>query len=380
MVIDSVSVEQSVSPLTIDELAGFFRDTSERVTFVGGATELHVGNPLDPVDTVVRTGKLDRITEYVPADLTIHVEAGVRVGTLLDVLGERRQLLPLDPWTGPEATIGGVVATNAQGALRTVGTIRDWIIGMKVVHSDGRVSKTGGRVVKNVSGYDLAKLYTGSIGSLGAIAEVSFKLRAAWEATATACLPVADMEDAVRIIRDIRSGPVQPIAFVWTGPAHTIGVRFGEHPDAVRWQLGALPGGDWHHLEGDDERAFWDGVAGDFRAMPEPVVRVVARPSDVAGVIRDFTTSSWIAHAGLGTVMMSVGASGFTDRLRALRSRFPCVIERAAVDDRRTGGTFGVSGPAYDLMKGMKRAMDPGGRLNPGRHVDGERPWDGEGA
>lgn len=378
MVVDSVSVERSVSPRTIDEMAGFFRESIGRATFVGGGTQLGAGNPLGPVDTVVRTDKLDRITEYVPADLTIHVEAGVRVGTLLDTLGERGQLLPLDPWNGPEATIGGIVATNAQGALRTVGTIRDWIIGMKVVHPDGRMSKTGGRVVKNVSGYDLAKLYTGSIGSLGAIAEVSFKLRAAWEATATACLRVADPDDAVRIVREIRLGPVQPIAFVWTGPPDTVAVKFGEHPDAVRWQLGALPAGDWKHLDGEGERAFWGRIAGGYNAMPDPVVRVVARPSDLAGVIRDFTPSNWIAHAGLGTVMMSVGASGFPERLRALRSRFPCVIERARVEDRRSGGTFGVSGAAYDLMARLKHALDPEGRSNPGRHVDGERPWNGE--
>jgi glycolate oxidase FAD binding subunit len=379
IVVDSVQVDHIVRPVTVEEMAAWLGDAPGPVAFVGGGTELEAGNPLGRVDAVIRTDGLDRITEYVPADLTIHVEGGVRVGALMDVIGDRRQLLPLDPWNGPDATIGGIVATNAQGPLRTVGTVRDWIIGMTVVHADGRVSKTGGRVVKNVSGYDVAKLYTGSLGSLAAIAEVSFKLRAAWEATASARLVVGDLDGAARIVREIRMGPVEPVSLVWSGPEHAIAVRFGEHPDAVRWQMAALPAGDWEHVDGDAERALWDAVRVHYHALPEPVVRVVARPTEVAGLIREFAPAAWVAHAALGTVLMSLppAGPGFAARLGSLRSRFPAVVERAPVADRREVGVFGVSGVEYDIMRRMKTTFDPAGRLNPGRHIDGESPFPG---
>ena len=108
------------------------------------------------------------------------------LGQLEHALLENNQFLPIDPWNGPGATIGGIVAADAQGPFRATGTIRDWIIGMKVVHADGQVSKTGGRVVKNVTGYDLARLYVGSLGTLAIIVEISLKLRAKFPKTATA--------------------------------------------------------------------------------------------------------------------------------------------------------------------------------------------------
>src|SRR4051812_3572657 len=147
---------------------------------------MEFGNPLRAADCVVDLSGLSRITTYNPAELTIHVEAGTTLGQIQSALTPNKQALPLDPWNGPSATIGGIAATNAQGPMRAMGGIRDWIIGMRVVHVDGRVSKTGGRVVKNVTGYDLAKLYTGSLGSLAMIAEISFKLRAQFPKTATA--------------------------------------------------------------------------------------------------------------------------------------------------------------------------------------------------
>src|SRR6185436_2725773 len=154
----------------------------------------------------------NRITTYNPAELTIHVEAGVTLGTIQDALAENRQALPLDPWNGREATICGIAAANAQGPLRGTGSIRDWIIGMTVVHADGHSSKTGGRVVKNVTGYDLAKLYTGSLGSLAVITEISFKLRPRFERTATAIAEFESQAEALTALKGLQKSPLQPIA------------------------------------------------------------------------------------------------------------------------------------------------------------------------
>src|SRR6185503_906005 len=167
---------------------------------IGAGTQLEFGNPLNRADCVVSLAKLNRITTYNPAELTIHVEAGVTLGTIQAALAENNQALLLDPWNGPDATIGGIAAANAQGPLRAAGTIRDWVIGMRVVHADGRFSKTGGRVVKNVTGYDLSKMYTGSLGTLALIAEISLKVRSRFGKTATAIAACSELEEALSLL------------------------------------------------------------------------------------------------------------------------------------------------------------------------------------
>src|SRR5262249_30086033 len=155
--------------------------------------------------------------------------------------------LPLDPWNGAAATIGGIASPNAQGPLRPTGTIRDWIIGMRVVHVDGRVSKTGGRVVKNVTGYGLAKLYTGSLRSLAIIAEISFKVLRCLGKTATALARFERLADALATVSAIRKSPLLPVCceLIHTGSAHSVGVRFEEHPTAIAGQVAQLPHADW---------------------------------------------------------------------------------------------------------------------------------------
>lgn len=368
MIVDSQEVDRVLSPSSATELSDMMRSESGAIAPVGAGTELRMGNPLQPIDTVIVTTGLDKIAAYVPSDLTIHVESGVRLGQLRAALEEYGQMLPLDPWNGPDATIGGIVATNAQGPLRAVGTVRDWIIGMKLVHLGGRESKTGGRVVKNVSGYDLAKLYTGSLGSLAVISEISFKLRAAYETTASARLSVAGLQEAVEIIRQIRTGPLEPIALVWTGPDHTITVRFGEHPRAVEWQLDRLPGEGWDRFDSETEGPVWNDVRHCYTRLSEPLVRVAALPAQVSGLLERFQPESWLAHAANGVVSMTLGL----DDIPRLRREFPATIERAPMDVRKQAPAFGLRGAEYALMRKVKTAFDPDGRLNPGRHVDGE--------
>ena len=133
--------------------------------------------------------RLDRVVEHEPADLTVTVEAGCTLSSLQAHLAAHGQFLPLDPPAGGDVTVGGVLAANAQGALRHgFGTARDWLIGIEVVQADGTVVRSGGRVVKNVAGYDMAKLYVGSLGTLGVIARATFKV---------APLPVAETTIAV---------------------------------------------------------------------------------------------------------------------------------------------------------------------------------------
>jgi len=336
---------------------------------VGAGTQLEFGNPLRSADCRVNLASLNRITAYNPAELTVHVEAGLTLGELHSALHANNQTLPLDPWVGPSATIGGIAATNAQGPLRATGTIRDWIIGMTVVHADGRQSKTGGKVVKNVTGYDLAKLYTGSLGSLALIAEISFKLRPRFEKTATAIAELASATDAANVLAAIRKSAVQPIACEWVGPRNALWIRFGEHPRAVEGQIAALPKADWKICEGDAESQSWDAFRGAYNAMGPVVVRVVGLPTEVEGIINAYRPVSWIAHALNGIVLLGINDAGVVTEIR---QKYPCVIEKAPRDVRQRVGTFGVTGTTKRLMLEMKRTYDPERRLNPGRHIDGE--------
>jgi glycolate oxidase FAD binding subunit len=204
LTIDGVIASSVCRPSDVRELSEVMVSLKGTVVPVGAGTQQHFGNCLRSADCAVDLTRLNRITEYVPADLTVHVETGVRLADVQTALAENGQFLPLDPWNGPAATVGGIAAVNAQGAYRATGTIRDWIIGMKVIEADGTISRTGGRVVKNVTGYDLAKLYTGSIGTLAIIAEISLKVRSAYGAVVTAIAHAADLDDAGRLLSSIR--------------------------------------------------------------------------------------------------------------------------------------------------------------------------------
>ena len=157
------------------------------------------------LDLLLATTGLNRVVEYEPADLTVTVEAGMRFSDLQALLAEQGQFLALDPAAEPEATIGGLIATNASGPLRfAYGTARDLVIGTRVANPDGTLTRAGGRVVKNVAGYDLNKLYVGSLGTLAVIVELSFKLAPIPPALATV---VGQFElERLRARRD-RGGP-----------------------------------------------------------------------------------------------------------------------------------------------------------------------------
>ena len=370
MTVDDVLPAKVVQPKSAEELSEFLSTEKGAIVPIGAGTQASFGNPLRRADCAVDLKSLSRITEYVPADLTIHVEAGVTLEQVEHTLLENNQFLPLDPWNGPTATMGGIAAANSQGPFRAVGTIRDWVIGMKVVEIDGRISKAGGRVVKNVTGYDLQKLYTGSLGTLAIITEISLKLRAKFARTATAIARFADVQSAAACIAVIRKSPLQPVSCEWFGPDNEVWLRFGEDPRAVDWQLKNLPAADWKVVEGPDEIAAWERLRSRFLALGPIVLRVIGLPTLVREIIEEYRPAAWVAHALNGIVLMQIESGTEVSRVR---SKYRAVIEKAPLAVRREVATFGLNDSEYDLMKRMKHAFDPEGRLNPGRHVDGER-------
>jgi glycolate oxidase FAD binding subunit len=245
---------------------------------------------------------------------------------------------------------------------------------MKVVEVDGRISKAGGRVVKNVTGYDLHKLYTGSLGTLAIIAEISLKLRAKFAKTATAIARCESVAAAAACIAGVRKSSLQPVSCEWVGPENEVWLRFGEDARAVEWQLKNLPADlAWTTLEGTAELSAWERLRDRYNHFGSIVVRVVGLPSAVHEIIREYQPAAWIAHALNGIVLMQVASP---DDVQRLRQRYRVVVEKAALEVRRVVSAFGLTDAEFDLMLKMKRAFDPEGRLNPGRHVDGERSKD----
>src|SRR5215213_1167805 len=178
--IDGIVTSDFIAPGDAQEAAGALAAAAalgQAVTPVGGGTALNLGNPPERVDCILSTEHLAGIIDYEPTDLVLSVGSGARFGDVQAVLAEHGQRLPLDPPGGTDATIGGLIATGRWGPLRySAGTLRDLLIGISLAHPSGTVSKAGGMVVKNVSGYDMPRLYLGSLGTLGVVVSANFKV------------------------------------------------------------------------------------------------------------------------------------------------------------------------------------------------------------
>src|SRR5581483_8682706 len=178
--IDGVLPRLMVTPPTINDLAQVIALANEHnltVAARGGGSSMNLGGLPDRIDVLIETNKLTALLEHESPDLTCHVEAGITLADLQARLAAKGQRLALDPPNAQQATIGGLLASNASGPKRLrYGAARDLVIGLRVVQANGEIASSGGRVVKNVAGYDLNKLYIGSLGTLGIIVEANFKL------------------------------------------------------------------------------------------------------------------------------------------------------------------------------------------------------------
>ncbi|MEA2664257.1 MAG: glycolate oxidase binding subunit, partial [Candidatus Eremiobacteraeota bacterium] len=203
--IAGVTPREVVTPRTLDELSETVRalhDARTPFAFAGGGTELDLGNRPRALDTVVRTVALDRVIEHAPEDQVISVEAGITLAEIDRVLAAKGQMLPLDVIDRERATIGGVIATNAYGRRRQrYGAAKDLIVGVTMVRPDGTQARGGGKVVKNVAGFDLPKLAVGSLGTLGAIATATLRVYPIPEVTRCALLRFARPADADAALR-----------------------------------------------------------------------------------------------------------------------------------------------------------------------------------
>ncbi len=412
--IDGVEPSAAVAPESIDEVCQVL-DAAGRsglaVSPLGGRTRLSLGNPPERYDLALDLSRLDRIVDHNPADLTATVEAGITLAGLRRSLERHGQFLAMDAPRTDLATVGGTLAAGPIGPLKwQFGNPRDLVVGMKVVQANGRVTRSGGRVVKNVSGYDMARLHIGGLGTLGVIAEVSFKLTPLPQRQATLLAGFAGSKQALAAGAAIAGRGVTPLAmlafdsaawslggFADTAHEYHLAVRLGGRPrtlerqfDECRSLCGDRSAVSLETVDDTGTPPLWSGIA-DFGWCDEDGLVATARASLLPSRLADFVElldASPLARAvavepGYGSALVHWFENGEEDivdavaaavahaRSAAARSGGVLVVERRPPASGGKIDAWGGVGESIAVMRRMKEQYDPGRVLNPGRFVGG---------
>jgi glycolate oxidase FAD binding subunit len=376
--VDSVVPSSTLRPGTNDELAAIITAAGragEAVVLWGGGTRIGVGDPPERYDIAVDLSGLAGIVEHSPADLVCTVRAGTTLAELETVLGASGQRWPVEAPRPDRATVGGTIASAAAGPSRLrYQHPRDWIIGCTAVLGDGTITRAGGRVVKNVTGYDLTRLYSGSYGTLVALAEVTLKLMALPERTATLRATAVDLHDALRIASVLRAThlPLDALAVVTGGAAEKVGevrtsvfIRIAGPDAAVERVTSAV-----RELSGATpfEARAWNAIT----SLPGNSDRV-ARAGWPAGhdlpVGLDLANAVIYPGSGIAFALGTLDVELF-GRMRASLEAADgaLIVERADAEFKRAvGGAWGRPRVPLAIARALKDRFDPHGVLAPGR-------------
>ena len=421
-VVEGRTPEAAVFPGSLDEVCAVVElAAGAEIPIVawGGGTAAAVGTPIAPArpGIVLGLARLNRLVEHEPGDLTATAEAGTMVAALQTALRARGQWLSLDPPEPDRATLGGVMAANASGPRRHLyGTARDLVIGMTVVTADGAVVRAGGKVVKNVAGYDLPKLFVGSYGTLGIVVDVTVKLRplpdrerlvgvrferlkdaaaAARAVTASDLIPNAlellDVEAARALEATSAAAPTLPAA-------PTLVVGFDGLGEQVDWQcaelatlLGPLGAVGIQPLSAEAWVRLAHAAPAAFGGTPAALMRLSVLPAQVGEVMDQAAVAARArglacacsAHAGVGVVIAALFSDHESQELTrvvatladwrgiARGSGGHAVLESAPLAVKSQVPAWDDAGAAGRIMQRIKAQLDPQNLLNPGRFVAG---------
>jgi glycolate oxidase FAD binding subunit len=362
LTLDGLSPGRVEEPGTPEELAEALAAAAQRgdaVVPVGGGHALHLGNVPERFDVALRTGGVDRILHLSQADLTMSVEAGTRLDAIDEALRPLGQQLPLDPIGGGGHTIGGVLAAGLFGPMRErYGTPRDFLVGLRVALPDGRLVASGGRVVKNVSGYDMNKLHLGALGTLGVIVAASFKL---FPRPAREVYLEVRSNDAWREVERALALPERPVA-VEIDDGGTVRARLGGTESAVTRLAGEL---GWEEVSPGP----WSTQTSD-----DPVLaRLTAPPRRLRQVLETLPAGArWWAWPGIG-VAHWMGAGEAADiisvRASAEQAGGALVLLSGPTRLRRDVGAWGTPPGTLEWMRRLRSSFDPTHTISPGRFL-----------
>ena len=387
-------------PSTVEEAVEVVGESGrggKALAFVGGGTDLELGAPPRRLDAVVRTSRLSRIVEHAPFDQIVVVEAGMTLEALQAALAPHRQRLALDPPLPGRKTVGGIIAANVYGPRRArFGSVRDLIIGISFVRADGTLARGGGKVVKNVAGFDLPKLMVGSLGTLGLITTATFRLHPLPEEEVTLRLPgrtAAGVRSLMRAVKEAQLEPTSVVAAWRQADQFDVAVRFEGFRAGVAEQRERLAGlvrkepeGACEVLDEETARAFWSRHD-ELRAGPPLRAKLTALPTHIEAIARDVLPDMlasladpgflWYASLGLGFL---AGSPANTDSaaaaILAARERVAglggtLTLQAAPAAIRERVDVWGPPPPSLPLMQSVKDRLDPQARFSPGRFVGG---------
>ena len=419
---DGVIPSLAVRPGSQEETAAVMvacADAGAAVLPWGGGTSMGLGNPPARADVAVILDRLNRIVEYDAPNLTVTAEAGVRLADLQAALGERKQFLPLDPPTRGKATIGGILAANASGPGRLLyGTARDWVLGMHVALPDGRRMRCGGKVIKNVSGYDMNKLFIGSLGTLGIITEATFKLLPVPAVFSVVTGLFGQIGQAASVLASVLDSALLPEALELFDPdavallgsrlgleatGYGLAVALSGSPQVVERQardFAALfretDARETVTLPSEQAATSWRAVTNVFDLLPVApaewivckITTQISRTADMLEAAHRLGRSHRLravvlAHAGSGVVRAcylldpdappaEILARSFEEvRREAQRVEGSLVLHEAPRDLKAHADAWGKPSGGFDLMRRLKAEFDPRNLCNPGRFLGG---------
>lgn len=410
-------------PATGEQAAEMLKCAASRGLAVipcGNGTKLGIGALPRRYDAALCLGDLNRTTYYEPDDLVASVEPGMSFGALQQMLSRNRLWLPLDPAGGSRATVGGILAANSAGPLRLrYGGPRDVVLGMKIATADGKIIKTGGRVVKNVAGYDLGKLLIGSYGTLGVIVEATLKLyprvasRATWTIELESLAAGAEfrrrlLASHLRPLRAVllnaaararvesgnpgRAGNSRPAIWIEAGDSERVVARYESELSALAAEVDA----EMRRIESSAAEEVWNGVA-DFGNRPagkrqDSVVLKAALPFSAGEKFLERTEqesgaggfeAAGVVQVGVGIVEVGLGpvpnpepripSPASVQELRRLAAELggSMVVTRCPAGLKSKIDVWGPAGDDFEVMRKLKAAWDPKSALAPGREVGG---------